>query len=223
MYNELRRNTEGYVDPTAAATLNKQEPGDIWTYMDHDCLILQNHGEFSTILMMGDKQRDHSSVEIETTAGTRYTDPRRLTWGYHSRMYRYRETLSREDFEKVVNAIADVMDITVQAAEEDQEPQIDQVVERRNEAITLTRFCRVDGTPAYFHRFVEEDRLLVKVNTFAKHDHENAIFRRIHEDGIISPSCDTTVLHETRALIEWADGRLATVALERVQFADLEG
>jgi hypothetical protein len=89
--------------------------------------------------------------------------------------------------------------------------------------ITPTRPCKVDGAPAYFHRFVDKDRMLLKVNTFAKPENEQAIFRRIYNEGVINPACDVKFLRETHALIEWPDGRLCTVALERVQFTDREG
>ena len=87
----------------------------------------------------------------------------------------------------------------------------------------ITRPCKVDGKACCFHRFVEEDRLLLKVNAFMKSEDADVVRRRAYEVGIVEPSCSTEILRETRALIEWPDGSLSTVALERVTFTDREG
>lgn len=84
----------------------------------------------------------------------------------------------------------------------------------------VLRPCEVDGKVCGFHRFVEEDRLLLKVGAFMKPAEEGFIRRRAYEEGIVEPSCTTEVLRETRALIEWPDGSLSTVAVERVTFLD---
>ncbi len=89
--------------------------------------------------------------------------------------------------------------------------------------LDLTRRCEVDGQACWFHRFVEEDRLLLRVNTFLRDDEARYCRRQAYEEGIVSASCDTEILRETRALIEWPDGHLSTVALERVTFTDREG
>ena len=86
--------------------------------------------------------------------------------------------------------------------------------------VDLLRPCEVDGKVCRFHRFVEEDRLLLKVNSFHKPDLGDAVRRRAYEEGIIDPSCTTEVMRATRALIEWPDGALSTVAIERVTFLD---
>ena len=105
MNNELNKNAEGYTDPTAAATLNKKEPGDIWGYMNNECLILKNHGTFSTCLLLGRERRHPDDVKIVTESGVRYTDPRKLTWGMHSKMFGFIETISTDDFNDVVNVV----------------------------------------------------------------------------------------------------------------------
>lgn len=87
-------------------------------------------------------------------------------------------------------------------------------------AVFPTRSCEVDGQPCWFHRFVEEDRLLLKIQAFMRSAEGDLIRRRAYEDGVVSAGCDTEVLRATRALIEWPDGHLSTVALERVTFTD---
>ena len=70
---------------------------------------------------------------------------------------------------------------------------------------------------------MEEDRLLLKVGAFMKPADADILRRRAYEAGIVEPACSTEILRETRALIEWPDGRLSTVALDRVTFTDREG
>lgn len=84
-----------------------------------------------------------------------------------------------------------------------------------------TRPCEVDGKVCRFHRFVEEDRLLLKVNAFTKPDLGDAIRRQVYETGVVDPTCSAEVMRETRALIEWPDGSLSPVAVDRVHFLDL--
>lgn len=86
--------------------------------------------------------------------------------------------------------------------------------------LPVLRPCEVDGKVCWFHRFVEEDRLLLKVNSFTKPDLGDAIRRRAYETGVVDPTCSTEVMRATRALIEWPDGSLSTVAVERVTFLD---
>ena len=110
---ELKRNAEGYADTTAAATLNKQEPGDIWTYDDGLCLIVKSHGHFSTILVLVDNCLGSSDIRIETTQGDKYTDPRRLSYGKGYKMRRYVETLDPDAFEYVTSIISETLGIEV--------------------------------------------------------------------------------------------------------------
>lgn len=86
--------------------------------------------------------------------------------------------------------------------------------------ITPTRPCEVGGVPAFFHRFVENDRGLLQVNTFTRPEDNAKIMKDYQALGIVPNYAKVEKLRETRALIEWTDGRLATVALERVQFTD---
>ena len=113
MNNELHKNAEGYTDPTAAATLFQQEPGDVWEYNGTRCLIIKNHVRLSTILQLTDK--DHpNNVKIMTKSGPAYTDPRLLTYGLHTRMGQYIETLEVDDFAEVIRRIEDALGINLQ-------------------------------------------------------------------------------------------------------------
>lgn len=118
-YN-LKKNAEGYADPTAAATLTRQEPGEVWEYNGAPCLIIKNHGSLSTILRLSD--RDHPrDVKVTTSEGVKYADARLLTYGQHTKMGQYTDTLSRSDFANVITAVEDALEICVKA-EENAEP-----------------------------------------------------------------------------------------------------
>lgn len=104
MNNELCKNAEGYTDPTAAATLNRPEPGDVWEYNGARCLIIKNHGRLSTILLLTDN--DHpNNAEVMTKNGPLYTDTRLLTYGHHVKMGKYVETVGVEDFKRLIEAV----------------------------------------------------------------------------------------------------------------------
>lgn len=112
MNTELKKNAEGYTDPTAAATLTQPEPGDVWTYDGRGmCLVIKNHGPFSSILLLVDDCGGPDDVKIMTAKGPKYTDPRRITYGLHRKMGRYLETVSVECFDHVVTAVENALDI----------------------------------------------------------------------------------------------------------------
>lgn len=117
MNEELHKNTEGYTDPTAAATLNRKEPGDIWTYNGDTCLIIKNHGKFSTILLLGPLEKHTNQVKIMTKSGPMYADQRLLTYGLHVKMTRYVETVSVEDFKRVIEAVEAALGINLPRVE----------------------------------------------------------------------------------------------------------
>lgn len=122
MSYELRKNAEGYTDPTAAATLSQQEPGDIWGYNETECLVIKNHGAFSSILLLVDNRGGDHYVQIQTEKGPKYTDPRRLTYGQHAKMGRFIDTVSSAEFKRVTEAVSSEVGIlTVPCDEADTE------------------------------------------------------------------------------------------------------
>lgn len=119
MNNELYKNGEGYADPTAAATLTQPEPGDVWEYNGGECLIIKNHGNFSTILwlMNNDAPGSIKVLEGDDTAPAAYTNPQYLTYGKHCLMGQYLETLSVSAFTAVTKAIEDTLGIQLPRTE----------------------------------------------------------------------------------------------------------
>lgn len=90
----------------------------------------------------------------------------------------------------------------------------------RAERVTPTRPCKVDGEPALFHRFVDNDRGVLRINTFCKPEIVQTILKNFNDNNFTDHTCEIEKFRETRALIEWPDGRLSTVAVEQVQFTD---
>ena len=83
------------------------------------------------------------------------------------------------------------------------------------------RPCEVDGVPALFHRWIEEDRVLLKIDKVCSPGHANAIYRRFRSEGIYPPDgCHTDIIRETFALVEYRDGTIDKVKPELVRFLD---
>jgi hypothetical protein len=114
-YN-LRKNAEGYADPTAAATLTRKEPGEVWEYNGTRCLIIKCHGRHSTILQLTDNAHPNN-VKVTTCEGVKYTNVQLLTYGFHDKMGGYIDTLSRSDFDNVIAAVEDALSITLEVEE----------------------------------------------------------------------------------------------------------
>jgi hypothetical protein len=80
------------------------------------------------------------------------------------------------------------------------------------------RPCEVDGRPALFHRWIEADRALVRINSYVDASMRDVLLRRCREEGVILPGCYTEVLRETFALVEYTDGTIAKVKPELIRF-----
>jgi hypothetical protein len=107
MNNELHKNAEGYTDPTAAATLNRKEPGDIWEYKGGECLIIKGHPGFATILRLHDSDKYGDRVKVtDRDDGPRYVDPAFIISGRYSEMGQYVETLDAVTFGRVIDTVA---------------------------------------------------------------------------------------------------------------------
>lgn len=124
MSNELRKNDEGYADPTAAATLNRKETGDIWEYKGGECLIIKGHPGFATILRLHEDDRYGDRVKVaDRDDGPRYVDPAFIISGRYSEMGRYVETLGAVTFEKVIIAVEAAIGIDLQTSKETPDAQ----------------------------------------------------------------------------------------------------
>lgn len=84
------------------------------------------------------------------------------------------------------------------------------------------RPCEVDGRPALFHRWVEEDRALLKFDGFVPRPGQQYIHHRFLEECVVPPVCHVDVLRETFALVEYRDGTIAKVDPLLLRFVDRE-
>ena len=84
------------------------------------------------------------------------------------------------------------------------------------------RPCEVDGIPALFHRWIEEDRALLKIDIFCNPGEANVIYRKFRAEGIVPPGCYTEIVRETFALVEYRDGTISKVKPERIRFTERE-
>ena len=82
------------------------------------------------------------------------------------------------------------------------------------------RPCTVDGRPALFHRWIEEERVLLKVNAFTTPEDQQRLLYKFREMSLVAPECSTEVLHSVLALVEYRDGTVAKVKPERVRFVE---
>lgn len=86
------------------------------------------------------------------------------------------------------------------------------------------RPCEVDGRPALFHRWVEEDRALLTFGKmFLSETEVEKIINLFHTEGLVAPGCSVEKIHETFALVEYRNGAIAKVKPELVVFKDRGG
>ena len=84
------------------------------------------------------------------------------------------------------------------------------------------RPCLVDGKPATFHRWVEEDKALLKVKSFIGPEEIEASVARFHQYGVMDHSCDIEKLRTFYALVEYEGGTVSKVQPELIRFTDRE-
>ena len=82
------------------------------------------------------------------------------------------------------------------------------------------RPCEVDGCPALFHRWIEEDRALLRLDAFTSPEDRARIVSRFRTEGFCPSGCTAEVVRETFALVEYQDGTIATVKPELIRFTD---
>lgn len=85
------------------------------------------------------------------------------------------------------------------------------------------RPCEVDGRPALFHRWLEEDQLLFRGDIPNRIGATQEFERRLRKLGRIPECChQLEVIRETFALVEYQDGAIDKVDPLRVRFVDKE-
>ena len=78
--------------------------------------------------------------------------------------------------------------------------------------------CVVTGVRCKFHRFVDEDRVMVRVNAFMSEAQLDELRRKLKDELVFPQFADTKILRKTWALVEYPDGSLRRVDPEEVRF-----
>lgn len=85
------------------------------------------------------------------------------------------------------------------------------------------RPCEADGKPAIFHRWVEEDKALLQLESFMTYETAKQIKETFHSEGIAPANADIKVISQTFALVEYEDGTVGKVEPEKIKFTDVRG
>ena len=85
------------------------------------------------------------------------------------------------------------------------------------------RLCLVDGKPALFHRWIDEDKALLHINVLTRPEEQQTLNRTFRNEGIVPECCSVEVVRNTYALVEYPDGSVGKVKPEMIQFLDKEG
>ena len=85
------------------------------------------------------------------------------------------------------------------------------------------RHCEVDGVPALFHRWCEDDRALLRFDVLLRADVQERLVSDFRNEGICGRGCSVDVIRETFALVEYRDGTMHKVDPLLVRFVNKEG
>ena len=84
----------------------------------------------------------------------------------------------------------------------------------------VMRPCLVDGKPAMFLRWADEDRAFIRMNLLIPDAEQRSIWREFQRTGYVPSGCSTEVQRVTVALVEYPDGSLGKVDPVKVCFTD---
>lgn len=82
------------------------------------------------------------------------------------------------------------------------------------------RPCLADDKPATFHRWVEEDKALLRIDALMRVKDQQEVVRRFREEGVTDCSAKIEKLRTCFALVEYPDGSVGKVNPELIQFLD---
>lgn len=107
-------------------------------------------------------------------------------------------------------------------------PEGEERIKSRINKVTANRglrVCKVDGTLALFHRWIDEDETVLKINNYLLVSDQDAqkIYMRFKETNVATRECDVNVMRRTFALVEYEDGSVSKVDPEKVKFINSPG
>lgn len=98
--------------------------------------------------------------------------------------------------------------------------QLGMDVKRCAECNKYERPCLADGTPATFHRWVEEESALLQIDACLPLRDQQKIVHRFREEKVLDPFSKIEKLRTCFALVEYPDGSVGKVKPELIQFLD---
>lgn len=102
--------------------------------------------------------------------------------------------------------------------------RIEQILTRTARADWGLRPCEVGGAEGFlFHRFVEEDKVLVTVEIMMRPKDAATLAENVKDDLVAPPGTRAEKLTEIKALVEAPNGQLLRVNPQLVRFTDREG
>lgn len=92
-------------------------------------------------------------------------------------------------------------------------------VKRCDKCDGYTRWCTVNGERAYFHRWIEEEKVIVQMKNFTSIEQMIKFRKKVEDEGISPLGCGIEKVKVIAALVEYMDGTVKKVDPERVKFA----
>lgn len=83
-----------------------------------------------------------------------------------------------------------------------------------------TRICEADGRPAFFHRWVQDDKALLRISIFTTQAEAEEIKQTLDVKGYVPGGADIEKISQTFALVEFSDGTVGKVEPEKIKFTD---
>ena len=127
---KMNRNGNGAYDGTAyKAMMGAPKPGEIWMhkngYVEKEVLVIKNHGTVCTILTLVDEHKGRECIEI-VSKSIKYCTPYMLQYAFNQSFGEFVKKLPDEDFDTVLDAIEDCLDLNINRPDED---EMNEVVE----------------------------------------------------------------------------------------------
>lgn len=84
------------------------------------------------------------------------------------------------------------------------------------------RPCEADGRPAFFHRWVQDDKALLQMRLFVDEEDLMKSMEFFYCTGVAKAGTEIEKISQTFALVEYEDGTVGKVEPEKIKFTDRE-
>ena len=102
--------------------------------------------------------------------------------------------------------------------------RLSDIIAQPSRELTLQpRICEVGGKTCLFHRWIDEDKALLKINCFVSAREQEQLLRNFRENAVMPMGTSAEIVRRTYALVEFPDGSVGKVEPECVCFMDREG